>query len=374
MKQILPILVLVALAGCSEHISDFQSKNFIKFFGSGEGSSILSAIETPDGYIFTGYDTHNNRKQVFVAKVDSYGNMLWSNIFTSDSIQQGLFVRKLDQSSYIIVGSSQALTTNTYYPILIKIDAQGNTIFKKHLTNSNSIAINDIIITGQTVLLAGESYSNKATPPKYFAANYSVNGDKIWAYTSVSVGSFKRIYTSSNGTCYFIGNDTYSSMRNITINKLSASNPISDIPRKITLDGNFTGIADIDYDQHSIYILINKTDTGAEVIKLDENFGSVWTSTQLPEQDRRITPSSLTLRSNGTLMICGQENDNIRFTAIDEQGNVAGSNQYKQLYGFPSQIISTADGGILVAGATSKTYYEMMQLIKTDASLYLLSK
>lgn len=374
MKKLIIILAAFTLAGCSDSISDFQTKNFIKFFGTGDASDVSSVIETSGGYIFTGYDSRNSRKQIYMAKTDIYGNTLWSNTIESDSIQEGLFIKEIDDASYIVVGSSQTTSTSNNSPMIMQVSNSGEVLWTKYINNDNNLQINDIAIIDQTLMLAGESYKNGASTPNYFAANYTINGDMVWQYTSVGIGAFKKIYVNNQKECYLIGNDTYSALSSITINKLTASNPISDIPRKITFEDNFDGIVDVKFKSNCLYILIDRGNLGAEVLKLDENFNDVWTSTPLSSDDASISPKSLALRYDNSIMVCGEYNNSIHFIGINPQGTSSESSLYRTFYGTATQIMTTNDGGLLIAGSTSETYYQMMQIIKTDSELYLLNE
>lgn len=374
MKKIFYIISLFALASCSDSISDFQSDNFIKFFGNGEGSDVNSVVETSNGYVFTGYNSSNGRKQVFVAKVDNSGNTLWSNTMESDSIQQGLCIKPLSDGTYIVAGRSQSTSSSNPNPMLMQVGENGLPIWTKYINYDGSLQINDICVIDQSIMIAGEALASGATSTNFFAANYSTSGDKVWHYTSITSGAFKRIIVTNDNICYFIGNDTYSSVPNITINKISQNNPISNITRKISFDQNFTGIADIEYANQNLYILVSDKTNGAKVLKLDANFDDVWTSTTLLGSEIGITPKSLTLRNNNTLLVGGNLNNSIVLFGIDNNGNSTSSNLYRNFYGSVNTTLTTSDGGLLIAGSTSETYYEMMQLIKTDVNLYLLEQ
>src|SRR3989339_794940 len=71
-------ILAVMLFSCEKPIYEFQSHNFIKYFGSGYESKGNDVIEISDAsYVLTGYDKVNGFDyQVFAAKVDKNGNMI----------------------------------------------------------------------------------------------------------------------------------------------------------------------------------------------------------------------------------------------------------------------------------------------------------
>ncbi len=81
---------------------------------------------------------------------------------------------------------------------------------------------------------------------------------------------------------------------------------------------------------------------------------------------------SLVSFANGSTFLCAQRNAKFHFYKLDDSGNIEQSDQeFKTPSGFIERAISTSNNGLILTGATAPEYGSMMQVIKTDADLYL---
>ncbi|BDX36910.1 hypothetical protein CYCD_02650 [Tenuifilaceae bacterium CYCD] len=373
---IVSILTLL-IYSCEDNISSFQSNNFIKFFGGGNGSYGSSCVEIPgEGFIFTGYDiTTSGNKQVYAAKTDLYGNVVWENTFISDdSIQEGQQIKHLDDGNSIIVGSSKISASATSSPFMLKIDSYGDLIWKKNFIVNYNLLVNDIAITTNNIFLVGESYRYSASLPDTYIAKYNLDGTIVDTVTKGNVlkfETFKKIFTKSNGDIIVVGNSNLSGSASlVTISEYGGSLSTPKFYKE--LDAEKTrDVKDAIYADNCFYLLIYEDNVCTKVLKRssDYPYPQIWET----ESISNFKGKSITLSQNGELFIVGEYGNQIQFVEVDSQGAAYyGAEVFLTYPGSVGKIINTVDNGLLVVGSTTSAYNSMVQLIKTGSDLYLL--
>ena len=121
-----------------------------KTFGNGSGYSVQQT--TDGGYILTGSTTSfgNGEKDVYLIKTDSQGNTLWTKTFGGIDKDAGNSVKQTTDGGYIITGIYEDNNGSNEDVYLIKIDSQGNISWTNELDISSTINIhpnptNDLI-------------------------------------------------------------------------------------------------------------------------------------------------------------------------------------------------------------------------------------
>ncbi len=371
---IVSILTLL-IYSCEDNISSFQSKNFIKFFGGGNGSYGSSCVEMPgEGFIFTGYDIPTSgKKQIYAVKTDLNGNVVWENSFISDdSIQEGQLIKHLDDGNSIIVGSSKISASATSSPFMLKIDSYGDIVWKKNFIVNYNLLINDIAITTNNIFLVGESYRYSASLPDTYIAKYNLDGTIVDTVTKGNVlksETLKKIFTKSNGDIVVIGNSNLSgSISLVTISEYASSMYTSKLYKEVDAEKS-QYVKDAIYADNCFYLLIYEDNAYTKVIKLSSDYTKIWETESIPN----FTGRSITLNNAGEIYIAGESGSQIQFAEVDSQGAMYyGAELFSTYPGSVGKIINTEDNGLLIVGATTSAYNSMVQLIKTGSDLYLL--
>lgn len=371
---IVSILTLL-IYSCEDNISSFQSKNFIKFFGGGNGSYGSSCIEIPgEGFIFTGYDIPTSgKKQIYAVKTDLYGNVVWENTFISDdSIQEGQLIKHLDDGNSIIVGSSKISASATSSPFMLKIDSYGDLMWKKNFIVNYNLLVNDIAITTNNIFLVGESYRYSTSLPDTYIAKYNLDGtivDTVTKGNALKSETFSKIFTKSNGDIVVIGNSNLSgSVSLVTISEYASSLYTSKLYKELDAEKS-QYIKDAIYADNCFYLLIDEDNAYTKVIKLSSDYTKIWETESIPN----FTGKSITLNNAGEIYIAGEYGSQIQFAQVDSQGAMYyGAELFSTYPGSVGKIINTEDNGLLVVGSTTSAYNSMVQLIKTGSDLYLL--
>jgi len=379
MKKI-SLLCLVALlaVSCDKSITDFQSKNFIKFFGSGNGSNGASIIELPgEGYMFTGYDKNSSDiNQINIVKTDLNGNTVWENVYENpnDSIQEGLIIKKFDEENFIIVGNTQASESDYVNPVIIKVNKYGELQWKKRLPENYDLIINDFTVTEDKLFLVGEMYKASATLPDTYIASLNSSGEVIDTVTNnhgVRSDTFNKIFVNEQGNLVVVGNTNSSlggSITTVTVSEFRTNSlyiPSNYVEISTTSDQILSNAI---FTNNQLHLLVYESNSGTRVISLNSDYSVLW-QTELVSQ---IQGKSITLTSNGTLYFAGNNASNIQLVKVDSEGNVYfGEEIFKTYPGLVNNMLGTNDNGLILVGATTSGYGNMVQLIKTDSDLYL---
>jgi hypothetical protein len=374
MKRIYYIYFLASLLfSCEQPISEFQSQNFIKYFGSGYDSDGNDVIELSDGsYVFVGYDEVNEINgldvQIFVAKVDKNGNLIWSNTYGIFGNTEEAKIVKEVSDGFLIAGTS--LERDTIHSFIMKTNAYGDSLWYKEFGNpSFNIIVNDFIVNSTNIFVAGQSTSKDVTKTDYYTAKLSLTGEVEWNKINYpeSNSAFKRVFLEGD-SILLVGLD--GNEKKISIVTLLQSN--GNTKNYENAETVYESVADALLVGDQLYILAN-TQSGTQLSKLNSSHILEWQT----ELISSITGKTIAYNEDGTLMICGESivdgNSIINCIKVDANGSAEyGSQSFRTFQGTISRIIQTKDKGLILVGTTNPTFGANVQLIKTDMDLFLL--
>jgi len=359
---------------CEKGISEFQSQNFIKFFGSGnesKGNCAIIADSDESSYLLVGSNKieRGGKNGIYAVKVDKFGNTIFEITYpNNDSIQEGSIVKKIDDG-FIIIGTSQVNSSDYINPVLLKINSYGEIIWKKVIKKTYKLIINDFCIDGDNIFLVGESYISSAINPKCYIACYDLAGNYKWERTW-SYGYNRKIFIFQNKLIiHSLSTLSGNTIQVIEVDKSGSSPTIHAISSAV----NIQYVKDANYINGVSYIQINSRNSSEsdtlKILKVNSDFSINWISDPI----LNISGKCMTDEINGEIFICGSYNNEIIFAKVDNNGtSYYGESEFKKYPGTAGSIINTPDNGLLVVGTTSGTYGTMVQLIKTDKDLYLL--
>jgi hypothetical protein len=364
------------LISCEKPISDFQSKNFIKFFGSGFESKGNDVIELSDGgYVFTGYDKINvSDQQIFAGKVDKNGNLIWSNTYGKNNAKAEGKIVKATSDGFLIAGTSIPTSSSITRSFIMKVNTYGDSLWYKEIDDSTySIVVNDILVTSSNIYVAGQSYKSNASKSDYYRAKLNTSGELLYGKSSflASNSSYKRIFQQQDNNLLLVGTFGESNLISIvpidqnTMNETSPTNTVT--PGETAADATLNG--------DKLYLLINKNQTSLKLSKLNSGYIEEWQT----ETINSITGKSVVYNVDGTLMIGGESVDDlgnslINFIKINSDGSVYNGQTYRTFLGTIGRLIQTSDNGLIMVGTTNETYGKNVQLIKTDKDYFMLKK
>lgn len=381
MRRILYFTFLaVIFSSCERVISEFQTQNFIKYYGGSLITNGYDVKEINDGYIMTGFDnTSQLKKQIYIIRTDKAGNAKWQRRFGTSLNEEGRVVKTY--SDFFYVAGTTTHDNGIVSSFLLKVNQQGDsigfTIFGAE-NNDYSLIIHDFIIDSESIYIAGETYQNSSTQSDYYVAKYTLNGDLVWPRPFNFNGSqqLQKIFVKQNGRILAVGQGngvSGSSFTHISMVELSTGGVPVD-SKNLEASGNQL-FEDALMVGDELIVVYNQLVQGAyagRIAKINTNdFSVVWhIQTGLPVRLKSIAQST-----GGVYTLCGELNSKIYIFQIDDTGTItlAGneSDILKALSGTVESIISTSDDGFAFIGTTAPEYGTMLQLVKTDSELFL---
>lgn len=169
-----------------------EAEAFVKFYGGIKTQEGNDVKQTPDGgYILVGSTTSfgNGGSDVYVVKVDAFGNEEWSNTYGGPNNDYGKSVQLTPDGGYVIVGDfQQANATSDIY--MLKINETGSIVFEhtfsNNLSDSNEFG-NEIKLTldGGYIIVGTTSNPDgvKNGPFDFYLVKTDSNGNLQWQRT-----------------------------------------------------------------------------------------------------------------------------------------------------------------------------------------------
>jgi len=376
MKRIHYIVILaILLFSCEKAITPYQAQNFIKYFGSGYESKGNDVIQLSDGnYAFTGYDvTSSGDYQIFAAKVDKYGNQIWSNTWGISDREEGKVIKEV--SDGLLIAGTALKSNGITQSFLYKVDLNGEHDLiweQKYGGVSSSLKINDILLTDNNIYITGQSYTANENSSDYYISKLDLNGTPIWERSFYpGTGSYVSKAFVESDNVMLIG--TLGPLNKVTVLPVSQITGYPVYSKEISIEKQLTGDAILSSD--NLFILVNdksQAATSLKVLKLDNTYKEKWYDA-IPSTEGK----SFSLLEDGSILICGEQiigaEARIYFATVDPTGVISHGDEYfRTLPGYAGKIIETNDKGVIMVGTTGSTYGTMVQLIKTDKDLFLL--
>jgi len=374
MKRIYYILFLTFwLFSCEKPISEFQSRNFVKYFGDGNESKGNDVIQLSDGtYILTGYDRSVlGNYQLFAAKVDENGNLIWSKTFGDGAREEGKIIKEVEDG-FLVAGTS-TISSGLTHSFIMKIGVSGDSLWYKEFGDPGiSIIVNDIILNESSIFVAGQSVQAGNTKTDYYTAKLNLSGDMEWEVVSFknSNSSFNKVFLHEENV-FFIGTDGTENKISINVclmnSGITINFPLLETPGE--------SVADATVIDDQIYILANSSQSYTRLLKLTPDFeeDADWQS----EEINSISGKAFASYEDKTQIICGESvqegNSFINTIKIDALGSAQyGAESFRTLQGSIGKVKQTKDKGLILVGTTNATFGVRIQLIKTDEELFLL--
>ncbi len=158
------------------------------------------------GYIivgaFTGINVGGN-SGVFLAKLGTMGNLLWSKVFSDTNDLEGYSVKQIPDSGFIIVGTVRQNNSNSGNAILLKTDKNGMLLWSKNILNTY-YSPNDLEISDNSILCLSSGLQQNPILTKFDFA-----GNVIWSKSynvtpGLFAGASKLRRHKSDGNGYLI--------------------------------------------------------------------------------------------------------------------------------------------------------------------------
>ncbi|HNR21154.1 MAG TPA: hypothetical protein PKN75_15135 [Bacteroidia bacterium] len=319
-----------------EEISEFQNS-----YSSLDDEIPYSVIHTSDNcYVITGSTNtlSNGEYDMYLAKIDSAGNLLWRKSIGGAALDGGFDVIETPGNTYLSVGFSKSFNfTNGYEVYVVKTDAAGNNIWQKTFGGYNNDCAKNIILSKDNdgyIITGGTNGSLIQLGNQAYIAKFNFNGDSLWtkSYDTPYSEIGKSICYDSNGNLMILASpgSHYSGNNLLTL----YCNSNADTITTKTIGGS------------------NREDAG-EIIPSGNDF--ILCATTLSYNDPNGDVYLSKIHADGTTIW-----EKIIDTGYPDIGN---------------SIIQTSDNYLLIAGATTDSLnFSRALLIKTDLNGNLIWK
>jgi len=359
---------------------------FIKTIGGTSGDYGYSIQQTSDGgYVITGYTLSfgAGSSDVFVIKLDSSGNLSWAKTIGGTSEDYGYSIQQTSDGGYVITGKTSSFGAGVDDVFVIKLDSYGNLSWAKTIGGTGEDSGSSIqqtsdggyVITGETSSFGAGSYD-------VFVIKLNSSGNLSWAKTigGTGINSGYSIQQTSDGG-YVITGRTYGfgAGGDVFVIKLNSSGNLS-WAKTIGGTSDDEG-SSIQQTSDGGYVITGYTssfgagDWDVFVIKLDSSGNLSWA--RAIGGTNYDSGSSIQQTSDGGYVITGYTSSfgagdwDVFVIKLDSSGNLSwaktmGGTNYDVGY----SIHQTSDGGYIITGSTefSRRVYGYIFVIKLDSS------
>ncbi|MBL1279358.1 MAG: T9SS type A sorting domain-containing protein [Fluviicola sp.] len=163
-------------------------------------------------YVVTGSSSSfSNSSQAFLMKIDSLGNFLWSNSYGSLESESGRRVLYKKSFGFYICGYTNSIGTGGFDFYLVKTDTNGVLEWENSYGGTGWERVHDAIMTADTgAIMVGESSSNPTDNKDIYIVRTDINGDTLWTKTIGGLGDdFATSIASIDDSTYVIGGHYY---------------------------------------------------------------------------------------------------------------------------------------------------------------------
>lgn len=164
--------------------TSFGQINFFKLYSDNGDDYGEGIVELEDSsYVVTGSSSSffGDGSEAFLLKIDSVGNYLWSNHYGGLETDVGRRVLYQQNVGFFIAGHTNSFGNGDYDFYLVKTDVDGNMEWQKTYGNYGWERMYDASITADSgVLMVGESSSTFNDNTDMYIVRTDKNGDTLW--------------------------------------------------------------------------------------------------------------------------------------------------------------------------------------------------
>jgi hypothetical protein len=358
----------------------FPQITFEKTF-AGLGSAEAYAVQQTqdDGYIVVGYTRpiggSQNQDDFYVVKTDQFGDTLWTRRYGGSESERAYAILETTQGDYIIAGYSKSFVPNRVRAYMIKINSSGDTLWTKIFSEVDFYRAHDIKPTydGGYILAGYEEYGYGNSHDAMLVKT-DAEGDTLWirSYENIRKEIFYSVQQTSDSGFIAAGirgsNSTviYDDFYLVKVDKygyLQWEKVFSGADRDVA----YAVVGDSDEG----YMITGYTDSyGAGsndfyLIKTDTTGDSLWAKTY--GTVNRDDGYAMAATFDGNYILAGTIDHDLGLIKIAANGDTIWTRTYGSInFDYARSIHQTGDGGYIIAGTTHGSGQMAVYLIKTD--------
>lgn len=188
-------------------------------FGGVKSDRCFSVVQAVDGgYVLAGqtYSEGAGDRDVYVIKTSATGRMEWSRTFGGEESDVGHYVAKTSDGNFMVTGYTTSFAKAGDDPYIIKLDAQGNTLWRRvlFLKGINHTLTGEQATDGGFFLVGFSQYQGNGTMAGLLIKT-DAHGNLSWwrdiLPTSIGETFGYTVRTTRDGGCIFTGHTTVNS-------------------------------------------------------------------------------------------------------------------------------------------------------------------
>ncbi len=343
-----------------------------KRYGGSNYDSVSSVVPTADGgYVLAGYTNSfgSNDVDAWVIKLNAEGDVIWSKTYGGVRADTAFAILTTNDRGYIVAGSSGSFGTLYSNFWLFKLDESGNLIWQKMYNGLGNDFPSAIAATreGGYVVTGITGKTSETINYDFWVLKLDATGHVVWSKTygdSNNQDAAAAIAVSGDGGYVIVGYTRFADLNLDKARVLKVDASGNEIWSKAFGGNGHDHASAIVATTDGNYIVAGfSTSAGpgvqnAWIFKLDEAGNVLWQ--QAYGGDNHVTAAgSIALTSDGGYIVAGSRLANgagsdIWLAKLDVMGNLIWQKNFGG-YGNDGAgaIALTADGGLVVAGATN---------------------
>jgi hypothetical protein len=167
--------------------NSFEQISFYKLFTDNGYDFGQGVVQLEDSsYVLTGSSSsfYTESSQVFLLKIDSLGNKIWSTNYGGTGSDWGRRVLYKKNVGFFIAGYTNSIGEGGFDYYLIKTDESGNFEWEKSYGSYGWEKVHDAALTRDTgVVMVGETSSNLSDNQDVYIVRTNQIGDTLWTKT-----------------------------------------------------------------------------------------------------------------------------------------------------------------------------------------------
>ncbi len=195
--------------------SSYGQITFQNIYGGTVSEAGNSVLQTNDGgYIILGSTTSfgSGGADIYLVRTDSNGNMLWNRTYGGTGDDWGSAIAQTNDSGFIIAGSTSSFGAGLDDIYLLKIDANGDTLWSKTYGGTDDDEGYSVQQTNDGgYIVTGSTLSFGAGSDDVYLIKTDASGNMVWnktyGGTNIDIGNSVR-QTKDGG--YIVAGETYS--------------------------------------------------------------------------------------------------------------------------------------------------------------------
>ena len=204
------IVIILLLVGFNSNAQIAFYKQFSND-GYDYGQGIVQLEDS--SYVITGSSSSfgNGPSQAFLLKIDSLGNYLWSNRYGGSESDGGRRVLYKKNFGFFICGYTNSIGNGAYDFYMAKVDEGAELEWEKAYGDFGWEKVNDAALTRDTgTIMVGETSSNVTNNKDIYIVRTDINGDTLWTKTIGGTGDdYATSIQAHNDSMFVIGGTIY---------------------------------------------------------------------------------------------------------------------------------------------------------------------